>query len=267
MSIVHKERILVPFEGDTIANTIYQALGSASACWDNLLGAGVFDSTRAKQIGDELIDIIDKAFQEDIDHLMDRAQTAWGIIANAHEGDWSKAPQMWQDAATRWRDGYHEDLNRFLTRPTRERPIEPVEPVEQVKDTLVIEVTRKGKFVQAYGPFNWTRANEITIEMIEDERNNGGKHDFMMRAPRDISTEQPVDFGHWSAWMTQAEYDDHVSPDSPVIYNGFFPRIATTADLDAFDRSLRRQPTVDDVPYSPDPWPGTGKHRKPWAGN
>lgn len=35
------------------------------------------------------------------DHQLD---TAWGIIANAHGGDWSKASDDWQEAATRWRD-------------------------------------------------------------------------------------------------------------------------------------------------------------------
>lgn len=34
---------------------VFQALGAASACWDNLRGAGVFNSTRAKEIGDKLL--------------------------------------------------------------------------------------------------------------------------------------------------------------------------------------------------------------------
>jgi len=29
---------------------------------------------------------------------------AWGLIANAHEGDWSKATDEWRAAAERWRD-------------------------------------------------------------------------------------------------------------------------------------------------------------------
>lgn len=38
-----------------IEEAVFQALGAASACWENLSGAGVFESTRCKQIGDELI--------------------------------------------------------------------------------------------------------------------------------------------------------------------------------------------------------------------
>jgi hypothetical protein len=40
-------------DGET---AVYLALGAASACWDNLSGAGVFDSTGCLQIGRELID-------------------------------------------------------------------------------------------------------------------------------------------------------------------------------------------------------------------
>jgi hypothetical protein len=34
---------------------VFQALGAASACWENLEGAGVFESTRAKDIGDQTV--------------------------------------------------------------------------------------------------------------------------------------------------------------------------------------------------------------------
>jgi len=33
---------------------------------------------------------------------------AWGIIANAHGGDWEKASEDWRGAAEKWRDEYHE---------------------------------------------------------------------------------------------------------------------------------------------------------------
>jgi hypothetical protein len=35
---------------------VFEALGAASTCWDGLNRAGVFDSTRAKQIGEQLLD-------------------------------------------------------------------------------------------------------------------------------------------------------------------------------------------------------------------
>lgn len=40
----------------TLTEAVGQALGAASVCWENPGGAGIFDSTRAKQIADELLD-------------------------------------------------------------------------------------------------------------------------------------------------------------------------------------------------------------------
>ena len=43
---------------DDLPSLIFTALGAASACWEHLDGAGVFDSDRAKRIGDELLDLL-----------------------------------------------------------------------------------------------------------------------------------------------------------------------------------------------------------------
>lgn len=40
---------------DTLESAVFQALGAASVCWENPGGAGVFESDRAKAIGDELV--------------------------------------------------------------------------------------------------------------------------------------------------------------------------------------------------------------------
>jgi hypothetical protein len=37
---------------------------------------------------------------------------AWGIIANASGGDWSREVKEWGVAALRWRDDYHAYLDR-----------------------------------------------------------------------------------------------------------------------------------------------------------
>lgn len=36
--------------------------------------------------------------------LREELEPAWGIIANAHGGDWQKATREWQVAAAQWRD-------------------------------------------------------------------------------------------------------------------------------------------------------------------
>jgi hypothetical protein len=38
------------------------------------------------------------------DKLRKELELAWGIIANAAGGDWTKESKEWQDAAARWRD-------------------------------------------------------------------------------------------------------------------------------------------------------------------
>lgn len=37
---------------------VFQAIGAASACWENLAGAGVFDSDQAKRVADDLLTYI-----------------------------------------------------------------------------------------------------------------------------------------------------------------------------------------------------------------
>ncbi len=37
-------------------------------------------------------------------------EAAWGLIANASDGDWSRATDEWQAAAESWRDAYHDTL-------------------------------------------------------------------------------------------------------------------------------------------------------------
>lgn len=44
-----------PEDGADREAAIYQAIGAASTCWENMSGAGVFDDRRAKAIGEGLI--------------------------------------------------------------------------------------------------------------------------------------------------------------------------------------------------------------------
>lgn len=37
-------------------------------------------------------------------------ELAWGVIANAHGGDWDKASPEWKEAAENWRDKYVADI-------------------------------------------------------------------------------------------------------------------------------------------------------------
>jgi hypothetical protein len=47
---------------ETIEEAVFRALGAASTCWEDLSGTGIFDSDRAKAIGDGLLAFIDARF-------------------------------------------------------------------------------------------------------------------------------------------------------------------------------------------------------------
>jgi hypothetical protein len=46
----------------------------------------------------------------EVDRLRQSEELAWGLIANAFEGNWGRAPLEWGAAARRWRDEYHKHL-------------------------------------------------------------------------------------------------------------------------------------------------------------
>lgn len=50
----------------------------------------------------------------------DALETAWGIIANASGGDWTKQSEEWRGAAERWRDAVLPRLSSELSRAARE---------------------------------------------------------------------------------------------------------------------------------------------------
>lgn len=56
-----------------LIDVVFQALGGASSCWSNLEDAGVFDSSRAKEIGDLLIEWL-KEHPESIYDTPDESQ-------------------------------------------------------------------------------------------------------------------------------------------------------------------------------------------------
>lgn len=41
----------------------------------------------------------------DYKNIQDALESAWILIANAYNGDWSQAPEPWRAAAENWRDG------------------------------------------------------------------------------------------------------------------------------------------------------------------
>jgi hypothetical protein len=88
--------------------------GRCDSCWDasyNEAMEGIYAPEilrRFKGAQSDLTDLralLDKVRAE-VRKTDDAIDEAWGIIANAYDGDWSKAPMMWKSAAERWRDKY-----------------------------------------------------------------------------------------------------------------------------------------------------------------
>ena len=46
--------------------------------------------------------------------LWDLVESAWGIIANASNSDWSKESKQWNVAAKAWRGRYHQALHERM---------------------------------------------------------------------------------------------------------------------------------------------------------
>lgn len=46
------------YEVKSLEECVFQALGAASVCWESIEEAGEFNSTRAKEIGDALLEKI-----------------------------------------------------------------------------------------------------------------------------------------------------------------------------------------------------------------
>jgi hypothetical protein len=60
------ESVLDLEDGIDRAGAVYQALGAASACWEHLDRAGVFESNRARAIGQDLMAWLDAHDLEDV---------------------------------------------------------------------------------------------------------------------------------------------------------------------------------------------------------
>lgn len=52
-----------------------------------------------------------KTDRELLDDAVQTLHLAWGLIANAGQGDWAREGNEWQEAALRWRD---KDWHPFL---------------------------------------------------------------------------------------------------------------------------------------------------------
>jgi hypothetical protein len=81
-----------------------KAVEIAIQCWRTPeTGSKVMDRDLATAFAQAITPLLER-----IEELEKSEELAWGIIANAHGGDWDKASDIWRDAAVRWRDAFLE---------------------------------------------------------------------------------------------------------------------------------------------------------------
>ena len=72
------------------------------------------------------LDALERKPEPDID-MFTALEAAWGLIANAYDGDWTKAPQRWREAAERWRDEqWHKAIGATPEKPEPEKGESPM---------------------------------------------------------------------------------------------------------------------------------------------
>lgn len=90
--------------------------------WVIINQAAAYSSKHPKKIVPEITwsdmaKLLDGTDFDDVD-MLDLCESAWGIIANAHYGNWDEADPEWKAAAERWRDKWHRLLDQ-LPKPIR----------------------------------------------------------------------------------------------------------------------------------------------------
>ena len=73
-----------------------RALQMAARCWCE-------PSTEHLVMSPELATV----FAKRADGYIGLIESAWGIIANANNGNWDETPLEWRQAATAWREKWH----------------------------------------------------------------------------------------------------------------------------------------------------------------
>ena len=74
---------------EQISEKVFESLGMASMCWDEL-PRGIFESTKCKKIGEELINFIHQIRQDDREELANEVAE----IVNAKDGDWETVERI-----------------------------------------------------------------------------------------------------------------------------------------------------------------------------
>lgn len=96
-------------EEPTLEEVVFVALGAASACWADLSGAGIFQSSRAKEIGEALLDFI-KSRQANANSDLDMLEQAYNLLCCVSAEDADSNTPGWSTAFEAFKEAYHRRL-------------------------------------------------------------------------------------------------------------------------------------------------------------
>lgn len=108
----------------TLEEILFQSLGAASMCWESPDKAGVFDSSRAKVIGESLMREVNAGLikaQMEGPHA-ELAYEMYALLCNSqHDGHGTDdAPEQWAAAFERLKARFHELLPNLEEKPAPE---------------------------------------------------------------------------------------------------------------------------------------------------
>jgi hypothetical protein len=101
----------------TLQEILFQSLGAASMCWESVDKAGVFDSTRAKEIGLALTAEVDRALAiVQVTPWSELAYELYALACNSTALEPSKA-QEWNAAFERLKEQFNSLLKQYRPEP------------------------------------------------------------------------------------------------------------------------------------------------------
>lgn len=145
----------------TLQSAVFQALGAASACWENLAGAGIFESDRAKEIGERLVEFIR---EDDVPELLAEVGHLHAALADRDRS----AATAYTPPTALMRDGYVRGMRQAFLVSTSEHVEEFdrwLEGVKREAAAQALEHAADAIPLPAVGPYRaeWLRRRAATL--------------------------------------------------------------------------------------------------------
>lgn len=123
-------------------------------------------------------------------------EAAWGLIANASGGDWSKESPEWQEAAARWRDRYMIDRTNFP--PAAEMQPNPASIDRRNDEARKRREGMREAGLPVFGPEPGTAEANMSARILAGAAGEQYQRDEAARvARRENDRQDPLAVRHW----------------------------------------------------------------------